>query len=158
MPLSTNKVEKFVVSGKFNCVYLANLADGSINEYQEKNSFSSKNKKGLSIAIYGWSNFSSEDNGMWLFVSRSTSDGDSLNWCKCKYRCHGNVFGLRIDSMEMHEDVYFAHYKNRKGAFVKFHIWFYKRGISSLGKTLLECKPPVASQFLLIVLAYLACR
>lgn len=53
MPLSTNKVEKFVVSGKFNCVYLANLADGSIIEYQEKNSFSSKNKKGLSIAIYG---------------------------------------------------------------------------------------------------------
>lgn len=91
-------------------------------------------------------------------VSRSTSDGDSLNWCKCKYRCHGNVFGLRIDSMEMHKDVYFAHYKNRKGAFVKFHIWFYKRGISSLGKTLLECKPPVASQFLLIVVAYLACR
>lgn len=67
MPLSTNKVEKFVVSGKFKCVYLANLADGSIIEYQEKNSFSSKNKKGLSIAIYGWSNFSSEDNGMWLF-------------------------------------------------------------------------------------------
>lgn len=53
MPLSTNKVEKFVVSGKFNCVYLANLADGSIIEYQEKNSFSSKNKKGLPIAIFG---------------------------------------------------------------------------------------------------------
>lgn len=135
MPLSTNKVEKFVVSGKFNCVYLANLADGSIIEYQEKNSFSSKNKKGLSIAIYGWSNFSS----CGYSVSRSTSDGDSLNWYKCKYRCHGNVFGLRIDSMEMHKDVYFTHYKNRKGAFVKFHIWFYKRGISSLGKTLLEC-------------------
>lgn len=65
MPLSTNKVEKFVLSGKFNCVYLANLADGSIIEYQEKNSFSSKNKKGLSIAIYGWSNFSSEDNRQW---------------------------------------------------------------------------------------------
>lgn len=30
-------------------------------------------------------------------------------------------------------------YKYRKGAFVKFHIWFYKHGISSLGKPLMEC-------------------
>lgn len=33
MFLFINKVEKFVVSGKFNCVYFVNLVDGSIIEY-----------------------------------------------------------------------------------------------------------------------------
>lgn len=158
MPLSTNKVEKFVVSGKFKCVYLANLADGSIIEYQEKTVSVLKIKRDFPLLFMDDQIFLLRTMGCGYSVSRAASDGDSWNWCKCKYRCHGNVFWLRMDSMEMHKDVYFAHYKNRKGAFVKFHIWFYKRGISSLGKTLLECKPPVASQFLLIVLAYLACR
>lgn len=33
MFLFINKVEKFVVSGKFKCVYFVNLVDGSIIEY-----------------------------------------------------------------------------------------------------------------------------
>lgn len=72
-------------------------------------------------------------------------DGDFLNWCKCKYCCYGNVFGFCIDLMEMYKDVYFVYYKNRKGVFVKFYIWFYKCGIFSLGKILLECKLFVVS-------------